>query len=186
MLLVSGDELPLRKRAEHCACWQTYPAGRNGRFGACRGLEGAPIVGGETQSVGELTHRVRSGLRPLAAPAAFFLQLTLAITVGDLLRRAARARPARAFLVQCGSVSMALYLFHIYFVSGSRLALSKLFHAQSLTLHLALGWALGLGGPWLLWRTLRNNRLFLVSVGMAREERRDGPPVAAPLCPQPA
>lgn len=128
----------------------------------------------------------RQGLRPLAAPAAFFLQLTLAITVGDLLRRAARARPARAFLVQCGSVSMALYLFHIYFVSGSRLALSKLFHAQSLTLHLALGWALGLGGPWLLWRTLRNNRLFLVSVGMAREERRDGPPVAAPLCPQPA
>ena len=112
-------------------------------------------------------------VRPLAGPVGFLMQLTLAITLGDLLKRASKAfAGVRGFIVQSGSVSMALYLFHIYFVSGSRMAVQRLLQTQSLPIHLAVGWTLGFFGPWLLWYTLRNNRPFLLTVGMAPEEKR--------------
>jgi hypothetical protein len=109
-------------------------------------------------------------IQPLSGPVGFLMQLALAITLGDILKRTAYA--VRAQIVQCGSASMALYLFHIYFVSGSRLALSRVLHTQSVPLHLLVGWTAGLVGPWLLWTRLRSNRLFLLSVGMAREQPR--------------
>jgi fucose 4-O-acetylase-like acetyltransferase len=128
------------------------------------------------------------GLRPLAGPTAFFFQLTLAVTLGDLFRRTTKrlTTSIHAFMVECGSISMTLYIFHIYFVSGSRIALSRIFHVHSLPLHLIIGWTIGFAGPYALWRRLRNNRLFLVSVGMVRQAARVPLPSAAPLSLQPA
>jgi fucose 4-O-acetylase-like acetyltransferase len=118
-------------------------------------------------------------VRPLAGPIGFLMQLTLAVLLGDLLKRASTASArARAFVVQCGSVSMALYVFHIYFVSGSRMAMLRFLHTHSVPVHLAIGWSLGFFGPWLLWHTLRNNRLFLMTVGLAPDQKRPQP---APL-----
>lgn len=106
-------------------------------------------------------------IRPLSGPVGFLMQLALAITLGDILKRTAYA--VRAQIVQCGSASMALYLFHIYFVGGARLALTRVLHTQNVPFHLLVGWTAGFVGPWLLWIRLKSNRLFLLSVGMARD-----------------
>jgi fucose 4-O-acetylase-like acetyltransferase len=117
-------------------------------------------------------------IRPLSGPAGFLMQLALAVTLGDILKRTAHA--VRAYIVRCGSASMALYLFHIYFVSGSRMALSRVLHTQSVPFHLLVGWTAGFVGPWLLWTRLKSNRLFLLSVGMSRE-RADGESALLPV-----
>lgn len=70
-------------------------------------------------------------------------------------------------LVFAGSISMLLYLFHIYFVSGMRLALERGLPGAPLAVHLVLGVLAGCAGPWLLLLAFKGLRPFLWSIGLS-------------------
>ncbi|MFL5358716.1 hypothetical protein [Archangium sp.] len=92
---------------------------------------------------------------------AAFLR-SLARTWGVLWKRVWRR------LVFAGSISMLLYLFHIYFVSGMRLALERVFPGAPLSVHLVLGVLAGCSGPWLLLLAFKGLRPFRWSIGLSR------------------
>lgn len=111
-------------------------------------------------------------------PLGFCMLLTLTA----LLRN--RARAWGAFrqhvwrrLVFAGSISMLLYLFHIYFVSGMRLVLEQGMPGAPLAVHLVLGVLAGCTGPWLLLLAFKGLRPFRWSIGLS--ERRRAPAMEA-------
>jgi hypothetical protein len=105
----------------------------------------------------------------LDGPLAFCMELSLAVLVRDLFRQSGAACDwLQGRIVLVGSISMIVYIFHIYFLSGTRLLLLKLFPGQPLSAHLVFGWLAGIGGPLLLFWTLKNHRLFRWSVGLSR------------------
>jgi hypothetical protein len=59
-----------------------------------------------------------------------------------------------------GAHSMNFYLFHIYFVSGTRIVLERLNPGTPFAVHLAAGMLAGYLGPWLLFWGLREGRTF--------------------------
>jgi fucose 4-O-acetylase-like acetyltransferase len=101
-------------------------------------------------------------------PLGFWMLLSLSIVlrnqakVGDGIWRGAWSE-----LVSAGSISMALYLFHLYFVSGTRIVLERWHPGTPVMEHLVLGLLAGCVGPWLLVLVLRGLRLFRWSVGLS-------------------
>jgi peptidoglycan/LPS O-acetylase OafA/YrhL len=69
-------------------------------------------------------------------------------------------------LAHVGSLSMILYLFHLYFVSGTRVALERWHPGTPLAVHLVVGLVAGCMGPWVLFQILKGQPLFHWSVGM--------------------
>jgi fucose 4-O-acetylase-like acetyltransferase len=101
-------------------------------------------------------------------PLGFCMLLALAV----LLRAQAPNRGVvwgwvRNRLTYVGSTSMSFYLFHIYFVSGSRILLERVYPGTPLTVHLVLGVALGCVGPWAVIQLLRNRPSFHSSIGLS-------------------
>jgi fucose 4-O-acetylase-like acetyltransferase len=105
-------------------------------------------------------------LRLLHGPLGFCMQFTLAVFCLGVARRLDSGRKGPAsWIAYLGSISMPLYLFHIYFVSGLRLALVGVLPEAPLALHLGLGTVAGLIGPLGLYLLLRRNRAFRWSIG---------------------
>ncbi|WP_224242681.1 acyltransferase family protein [Hyalangium gracile] len=108
-------------------------------------------------------------LRLLLGPLGFCMQLTLAVFCLGVARRLNSGRKGLAsWIVYLGSISMPLYLFHIYFVSGLRLVLVRVQPEAPLALHLVLGTIVGLLGPLSLYLLLKRNRAFRWSIGLPR------------------
>jgi fucose 4-O-acetylase-like acetyltransferase len=121
--------------------------------------------------------------RLLNGPLGFFMQLTLALFVRNLTARwGGLAERLRGRLVFAGSISMTIYLFHIYFLSGLRTVLQKVLPGTPLALHLVLGFLVGLLGPVFLYRALQGNRAFRWSIGLPPLPRAEPP--APALSPQ--
>jgi peptidoglycan/LPS O-acetylase OafA/YrhL len=111
------------------------------------------------------------------------MQLTLALFVRNLTARwGGLAERLRGRLVFAGSISMIIYLFHIYFLSGLRTVLQKAWPGAPLSVHLVLGCLVGLLGPVLLYRALQGNRAFRWSIGLPPPARPEAGP--ATLSPQ--
>jgi fucose 4-O-acetylase-like acetyltransferase len=107
--------------------------------------------------------------RQLNGPLGFCMQFTLACFLLSIARSSGAWWKALARgLVYMGSLSMPLYLFHIYFVSGMRQALEEVLPGAPPALHLALGWLAGLLGPLGLYLLLGRNPAFRWSMGMPR------------------
>jgi fucose 4-O-acetylase-like acetyltransferase len=105
-------------------------------------------------------------LRQINGPLGFCMLFTLASFLEELARRRGGGWQAlRSRGVFLGSISMAIYLFHIYFLSGLRLALEGALPGAPLALHLGLGWLAGLLGPVGLYLGLRTHRAFQWSLG---------------------
>jgi fucose 4-O-acetylase-like acetyltransferase len=106
-------------------------------------------------------------------PLGFSMLLTLAMFLRE---RAAQwgglVAGAWRRLVFTGSISMTLYLFHVYFVAGTRIVLERWFPGTPLAAHLVLGVLLGVGGPWLLFHVLKGQRSFHWSVGLSSVPQR--------------
>lgn len=101
-------------------------------------------------------------------PLGFCMLLSLAV----LVRTQAPNRGAlwgwwRNLLAYVGSTSMSFYLFHIYFVSGSRLLLRRLYPMAPLSLHMVVGFLLGSLGPWMLIQILKSRPSVNWSVGLS-------------------
>ncbi|MCP3137433.1 acyltransferase family protein [Pyxidicoccus xibeiensis] len=107
-------------------------------------------------------------LRLINGPLGFCMQFTLAVFLLGVARSLGAGRKGLASrIVYLGSISMPLYLFHIYFVSGLRLALGKVLPDAPLALHLALGSLVGLMGPLGLYLLLERNGAFRWSIGLS-------------------
>ena len=55
-------------------------------------------------------------------------------------------------------MSMTLYLFHLYFVSGTRVALERWHPGTPLAVHLVAGTLAGCLGPWIIFQVLKGRR----------------------------
>jgi fucose 4-O-acetylase-like acetyltransferase len=101
-------------------------------------------------------------------PLGFCMLLSLA----SLLRNRVSAwgdvwKAAWRRLVFVGSISMVLYLFHLYFVSGTRIALERWSPGTPLAVHVVLGLLAGCVGPWFLFQAFKGSPLFQWSVGLS-------------------
>jgi fucose 4-O-acetylase-like acetyltransferase len=117
--------------------------------------------------------------RQLSGPLGYCMQFALAVfLLGGAQRLGAGWKRLTRWLVYLGSISMPLYLFHLYFASGLRLLLEKVLPGAPLALHLVLGSLAGLLGPLGLYLLLERNRAFRWSLGLssrpARVEGRGG------------
>jgi fucose 4-O-acetylase-like acetyltransferase len=108
-------------------------------------------------------------LRLVHGPLGFCMQFTLAVfCLGVARRLGPGGKGLASWVVYLGSISMPLYLFHIYFVSALRQALVRGVPEAPLALHLMLGTLVGLMGPWGLYLLLGRNRAFRWSIGLSR------------------
>lgn len=127
-----------------------------------------------------LSHEQYPLARLINGPLGFCMLFSLAVFLrgrgaeGGLAWRLTWRR-----LISAGSVSMAIYLFHIYFVSGTRIVLERWNPGTPLAVHLLLGVLAGCGGPWLLFRAFKGQPLFHWSVGISMPEP-SRQPVRAP------
>ena len=65
-----------------------------------------------------------------------------------------------------GKISMIIYLFHIYFITSTRIFLSKVFDITDPALHFILGCFLGMLGPIMIYKLLYNrSKIFRYSLG---------------------
>jgi fucose 4-O-acetylase-like acetyltransferase len=109
-------------------------------------------------------------LRLLHGPLGFCMQFTLAVFCLGVARRLGSGRKGLAsWIVYLGTISMPLYLFHIYFVSGLRQALVGVLPEAPPALHLVLGTLVGLVGPLGLYLLFGRNRAFRWSLGLPQE-----------------
>ena len=105
----------------------------------------------------------------LDGPMAFFMEFSMAVLVRHFfLEWSFLADWFHRKIVLIGSVSMIVYIFHIYFLSATRQLLEKLVPALPLFAHLVIGFAIGVAGPLVLLRALDRYRIFRWSVGLAR------------------
>jgi fucose 4-O-acetylase-like acetyltransferase len=97
--------------------------------------------------------------RVLTGPLAFCLLLTVAVLIrtGSLGRLWRRVGSQLSFT---GANSMNFYLFHIYFVSGTRILMERLNPGTPLAVHLVLGCLAGYLGPYVLFWALKERRSF--------------------------
>lgn len=97
--------------------------------------------------------------RLLTGPVAFCMLLTLAVLVrtGSFNRLWKRLGGQ---LIFTGAHSMNFYLFHIYFVSGSRILIERLSPGAPLLVHLVVGCLAGYLGPYVLFWALKERRSF--------------------------
>jgi fucose 4-O-acetylase-like acetyltransferase len=108
--------------------------------------------------------------RSLNGPLAFMLEFCLAVLLRDALKQQGEVGTwLQARVCITGSISMIIYLFHIYFLSGTRLLLAKLGGAAiALPVHLVVGCLAGLFGPVVLYNLLKPYRAFRWAVGLSR------------------
>jgi fucose 4-O-acetylase-like acetyltransferase len=106
--------------------------------------------------------------RTINGPLGFCMLFTLAVFLrtrvsvwGALWTEAWRR------MVLVGSMSMTIYLFHLYFVSGTRVALERWHPGTPLVMHVVIGTLAGCLGPWLLFLVLKGSPLFHWSIGHA-------------------
>lgn len=95
--------------------------------------------------------------RMLVGPLAFGVLMMFAV----LLRRVSWHRAwkrAGGLLSFTGAHSMNFYLFHIYFVSGTRIMVERLNPGTPLGVHLVLGCLIGYLGPYVLFWGLKERR----------------------------
>jgi hypothetical protein len=102
----------------------------------------------------------------LNGPLGFCLLIALSVFLGSRAREGGGVwKFLRERFATVGSLSMLFYLFHIYFVSGMRIALERLSPGLPLGVHLVMGWFAGLLGPWLLYQFVKDQPLFRWSIG---------------------
>jgi fucose 4-O-acetylase-like acetyltransferase len=102
-------------------------------------------------------------------PLGFCMLFSLAIFLRNRARLgAALWHDVWGRLVFAGSISMIIYLFHLYFVSGMRMALQRWHPETLLAVHLVLGFVSGCLGPWLLFQFFKGHPLFHWSAGIPR------------------
>jgi fucose 4-O-acetylase-like acetyltransferase len=125
--------------------------------------------------------------RTVNGPLGFCLMFSLAVF---LRRRSVEAgavwKEAWSRLVVTGSLSMAIYLFHLYFVVGVRVALTRWLPEPLVAVHIAAGLLAGCVGPWVLFQLLKGQPLFHWSIGFSMpaprprvDEARPAEPLAA-------
>jgi hypothetical protein len=99
-------------------------------------------------------------------PLGFCLLISLSVFLGSRARGGGAVWTAlRGRLATVGSISMLFYLFHIYFVSGTRIVLEHLSPGVPLAVHVLLGWVVGLLGPWAIYLLLKDHPVFRWSIG---------------------
>ncbi len=104
--------------------------------------------------------------RTLNGPLGFCMLFTLASFLRTRISvLGAVWKEAWSRLVRVGSLSMTIYLFHLYFVSGTRVALERWQAGTPLAVHLVIGTLAGCLGPWLLFSILKGSPLFHWSIG---------------------
>ncbi|WP_309262425.1 acyltransferase family protein [Lysobacter arvi] len=103
-----------------------------------------------------------------------FVSLLGTMCVVVMSKRIAVLQPR--WLVALGAASMAIYLMHILAGSGTRIVLSKVFGIESVSVHLALGTAVGLTAPLLADKMIKRFRLTFLYV--APIPSRGQPPTA--------
>ncbi|WP_395846744.1 acyltransferase [Cystobacter fuscus] len=107
-------------------------------------------------------------------PLGFCLLISLSVFLGSRARQGGAVWKAlRGRFATVGSISMLFYLFHIYFVSGTRMVLEHLSPGIPLAVHLVVGWTMGLLGPWVIYLLLKDHSLFRWSIGFP--PRKAGP-----------
>lgn len=125
--------------------------------------------------------------RTVNGPLGFCLLFSLAVF---LRRRSAEAgavwREAWSRLVATGSLSMVIYLFHLYFVVGVRVMLARWLPEPLAAVHVVAGVLAGCVGPWVLFQLFKGLPLFNWSIGFSLPaprplvgERRPAEPLAA-------
>ncbi len=89
-------------------------------------------------------------------------------------------------LVVTGSLSMTIYLFHIYFVVATRVVLTRFLPEPMAAVHIAAGVLAGCVGPWVLFQLVKGLPFFQWSMGLSLpapsrhgEEARPAEPLAA-------
>jgi hypothetical protein len=119
--------------------------------------------------------------RTLNGPLGFCMLFTLAfllrtrVSVLGPVWQAAWSR-----LVLAGTMSMTLYIFHLYFVASVRVALERWHAGTPLAVHLVMGTLAGCLGPWLLFSVLKGSPLFHWSIGQAASIPKKRAPVEQP------
>jgi hypothetical protein len=105
-------------------------------------------------------------VRLINGPLGFCMLFSLAVFLGNgAARWGAWWREGWSRLATVGSLSMVLYLFHLYFTSGMRVVLERWHPGTSLAVHLVLGTLAGSVGPWLLFQVFKGSPLFHWSIG---------------------
>ncbi|MDY7225308.1 acyltransferase family protein [Hyalangium rubrum] len=117
----------------------------------------------------------------LNGPLGFGMLFSLIVFLRQRVSEGGAAwKEAWSRLVFTGSISMTLYLFHIYFVSGMRIALERLHPGMPLAVHFVLGCLAGCVGPWLLFQAFKGLPLFHWSVGLTLRVPRVRAPEGQP------
>lgn len=101
-------------------------------------------------------------------PIGFFMLLALAVLVRTRMPSGGglwEGLWSRVTFI--GSTSMSFYLFHLYFVSGSRILLERLSPGTPLVVHVGVGVFLGCAGPWAIIHVLRNWPSVHWSIGLS-------------------
>lgn len=108
-------------------------------------------------------------------PLGFCMLFSLAIFLRNRARLGAAIwQDVWGRFVFAGSISMIIYLFHLYFVSGMRMVLQRWHPETLLAVHLVLGFVAGCLGPWILFQCFKGHPLFHWSAGIPR--RLPSPP----------
>jgi fucose 4-O-acetylase-like acetyltransferase len=111
--------------------------------------------------------------RAINGPLGFCMLFSLAVFLRNRSSEWGAAwKQAWSRLVFTGSISMILYLFHLYFVAGTRVALERWHPGMPLPVHLVLGLLAGCMGPWLLLHAFKGSPLFHWSVGLSMRAPR--------------
>ena len=125
--------------------------------------------------------------RTVNGPLGFCLLFSLAVFLRQRSSEVGAVwKGAFSRLVVTGSLSMAIYLFHIYFVVGVRFALTRWLPEPLAAVHLVAGVLAGGLGPWMLFRLFKGQPLFNWSIGLSLpapgprvDEARPAEPLAA-------
>jgi fucose 4-O-acetylase-like acetyltransferase len=107
-------------------------------------------------------------VRTINGPLGFCMLFSLAAFLRHQVSEWGEAwREAWSRLAHVGSLSMILYLFHLYFVSGMRVALERWHSGTPVAVHLVAGVLAGCMGPWALFHILKGQPVFQWSVGLS-------------------
>jgi fucose 4-O-acetylase-like acetyltransferase len=132
--------------------------------------------------------------RTVNGPLGFCLLFSLSVFLRQRSsEEGAVWRKAWSRLVVTGSISMTIYLFHMYFVVGMRVALTRWLPEPLAAVHIVAGVLVGFIGPWVLFQLFKGQPLFSWSIGISLpapsprvEEARPAEPLAAlPSFPKP-
>jgi fucose 4-O-acetylase-like acetyltransferase len=119
--------------------------------------------------------------RTVNGPLGFCLLFSLAVF---LRRRGSEAgmvwREVWGRLVVTGSLSMAIYLFHLYFVVGMRVALKHWLPEPIAVVHIVPGILIGCIGPWVLYQLFKGLPFFRWSIGFSQAAPKPGVEEARP------